>query len=506
MERELGLKYPNAANANVKDVKEGKEGKEGLEIKDKDGKTGDQSRSVSVMSTLSYRKRSNLKDSIGGTGDESSLFSALKEQPDVPDRSSFRKAKSKSGDRAADDPDDRSSVISLAYSEATSISRKGLDRRWTKSSPEFDKESTVSSVAPSRTSVRRSQDKDDDAMSTLSNYSLRRSASWRDESRSDFGSSVSPGMTRRSGGQSPGSVSVTSRASLARSSRLSEFGVDLDDDDDDAISVAYSEGGVSAYSPRSLVRSLSTPSQGRSNEEGMDVKPAGHRNYLDPDLEKAINEVLSFKPIKFKRRSLEDSDEEQSKGGTEGGLDNRKSACSVKSVLQDDDEDDDVGLGRSTSSLRRSASGSALDYGRSTSGLSSHSRSSSRKAKKKKKNNRDSESESSSEEERRKSSRKKGKKGSRKGRKKESESESESSESESSESESSSESSSSGSTISYRSTSSIKKGLVKGAEGSGEERGPDSPVERPPSKKEMKKKKKKMDSLVMKYLYRADDD
>uniref|UniRef100_A0A8C5H6W7 Unconventional myosin-XVIIIa-like n=1 Tax=Gouania willdenowi TaxID=441366 RepID=A0A8C5H6W7_GOUWI len=36
----------------------------------------------SVMSSLSYRKRTNLKDSIGGTGDESSLFSTLKEKPD----------------------------------------------------------------------------------------------------------------------------------------------------------------------------------------------------------------------------------------------------------------------------------------------------------------------------------------------------------------------------------------------------------------------------------------
>uniref|UniRef100_A0A8C7Z673 Myosin XVIIIAa n=1 Tax=Oryzias sinensis TaxID=183150 RepID=A0A8C7Z673_9TELE len=46
---------------------------------------------MSVMSSLSYRKRSNLKDSIGGTGDESSLFSTLKEQPDAPDLSILRK-------------------------------------------------------------------------------------------------------------------------------------------------------------------------------------------------------------------------------------------------------------------------------------------------------------------------------------------------------------------------------------------------------------------------------
>ncbi|XP_037403493.1 unconventional myosin-XVIIIa isoform X2 [Pygocentrus nattereri] len=498
------LKYPNAANADVKDVKEGKEGKEGQEVKEKDDKNSEQIRSVSVMSSLSYRKRSNLKDSIGGTGDESSLFSALKEQPDTPDRSSFRKAKNKSGEKAGDDPDDRGSVISQAYSEATSMARKGLDRRWTKSSPDFDKESTVSSVAPSRASTRRGLDQDDDAKSTLSNYSLRRSTSWMDDSRSDFGPSTSPGLSRRSGGRSPGSISLTSRTSLARSSRLSEFGVDLDDDDD-AMSVAFSEGGVSAYSPRSLGRSLSTPAQARPSEdgqEGTDIKPVSHRNYLDPDLEKAINEVLSFKPIKFKRRSLEDSDEEQDKGGVEEVLDNRKGVRSLRSALQDDD--DDAGLGRSASSLRRSASGSVLDYGRTSSSLSSRSRSTSHKVKKKKKN-RDTESESSSEEDRRKSSRNKGKKGSRKSRKKESESESESesSESESSDSESSS---SSGSTVSYRSSSSIKKGLGRGAMGSDGERGPDGPVERPPSKKEDKRKKKKVNNLVMKYLYRPDDD
>ncbi|XP_049324747.1 unconventional myosin-XVIIIa isoform X3 [Astyanax mexicanus] len=502
-------KYPNAANADVCDLKEGKEGKEGQDAKVKDAKNGDLSRSVSVMSTLSYRKRSNLKDSIGGMGDESSLFSTLKEQPDNLDRSALRKAKSKSSEKAGDDPDDRGSVISMAYSEATSMARKGLDRRWTKSSPEFDKESTVSSVAPSRASTRRDfddDDDDDDAKSTLSSYSLRRSTSWKDDSRSDYGTSSSPGLNRRSGGRSPGSVSAISRTSLARSSRLSEFGLNLDDDDDDARSVAFSEGGISAYSPRSLARSLSTPTQARTGEDtsdGTDIKPVGHRNYLDPDLEKAINEVLSFKPIKFKRRSTQDSDEDQDKAGVEEDEDDRKSVRSVKSALRDGDFGDET-LGRSASSLRRSASGSALDYGRSTSSLSNfscRSRSSVHKSSKKKKKNRDSESESSSEEDRRRSSKKKGKKGSRKGRKKESESESESSESESS------SESSSGSTVSYRSSSSIKKGVGRSSVASDGERGPDGPgEERPLSRKDEKKKKKKMDNLVMKYLYKPEDD
>lgn len=57
----------------VKEIKEGsKEGKESKEV---------DSRSVSVMSSLSYRKCSNLKDSIGCQGDESSLFSTQRTAP-----------------------------------------------------------------------------------------------------------------------------------------------------------------------------------------------------------------------------------------------------------------------------------------------------------------------------------------------------------------------------------------------------------------------------------------
>lgn len=491
------LKYPNAANADVKDIKEGKEGKEGQDMKEgyKDGQDTELSRSVSVMSSLSYRKRSNLKDSIGGTGDESSLFSTLKEQPDTPDRSSLRKAKNKSNEKAGDDLDDRDSVITQAYSEATSRARKGLERRWTKSSPEFDKESVVSSVALSRTSLRRGLDQDNDATSTVSGYGLRRNTSRMDDCRSDCGSAVSPGLSRRSGGRSPGSISLSSRTSLARSCRLSEFDVNLADDD--AVSVAFSEGGISSYGPRSLGRSLSSPAPSRSTGgealDDPDIKPVSHRNYLDPDLEKAINEVLSFKPIKFQRRSLEDSDEDNGGAREE---DDDKSIRSMKSSLQYDD--DDIQLHRSTSRLQRSESGSALDYTRSSSSFSSRSRSSSRKGKKKK--NEDSESESLSGDERRKSSKKKGKKASRKAKKKESESES-------SESESSDSSSSSSSTVSFRSSKSIKKGPGRGAAGSDKEVGLDDLAEeRPLSRKEERRKKKKMDSLVMKYLYRPDSD
>lgn len=483
------LRHPNAANADVKDIKEVKEGKEGKEEVRKDS---DESRPVSVMSSLSYRKRSHQKDWNGGAGDESSLFSALREQPDMPDRLSLRKAKSKSADRpqTGDDLDDRGSVISQAYSEAASRARKGLDRRWTKSSPEFDKESTVSSVAPSRASTRRGMDQDDDARSGVSSFSLRRSTSWIDDSRSDYGS-TSTSLKQRSRSRSPGSTSVGSRISLAHSTRLSEFGVrlnndDVDEDDDvDSVSVA-------AYSPRSVGRSLSTPAQLRSSENPLDVsdvKPVSHRNYLDPELEKAINEVLSFKPIKFKRRSLEDSDEdEEEKRGGAGEEEDRKS---IKSLLQDKD---DEGLGHSGSSLRRSASGSAVDSGRSGSSLSSFSSKSSKKKNKKK--SRRSESDSSSNEgHSRRRSRQKEKRGSRSSRKKESGSSK-------SESESESSSSSSASTVSYRSSNSVKRTPGKKTS----DRGLESDEERPPSKKEVKKQKKKVDSLVMKYIYKPDSE
>ncbi|ROL54203.1 Unconventional myosin-XVIIIa [Anabarilius grahami] len=482
-------RHPNAANADVKDIKEVKEGKEGKEEVRKDS---DESRPVSVMSSLSYRKRSHQKDWNGGAGDENSLFSALREQPDMPDRLSLRKAKSKSADRpqTSDDLDDRGSVISQAYSEAASRARKGLDRRWTKSSPEFDKESTVSSVAPSRASTRRGMDQDDDARSGVSSFSLRRSASWIDDSRSDYGS-TSTSLRQRSRSRSPGSTSVGSRISLAHSTRLSEFGVrlnndDVDEDDDvDSVSVA-------AYSPRSVGRSLSTPAQLRSSEnplDASDVKPVSHRNYLDPELEKAINEVLSFKPIKFKRRSLEDSDEdEEEKGGGAGEEEDRKS---IKSLLQDKDDED---LGHRGSSLRRSASGSAVDSGRSGSSLSSFSSKSSKKKNKKK--SRRSESDSSSNEgHTRRRSRQKEKRGFRSSRKKESASSK-------SESESESSSSSSASTVSYRSSNSVKRTPAKKTSDGGLE----SDEERPPSKKEVKKQKKKVDSLVMKYIYKPDSE
>ena len=496
-----------AVNLDAKELKEGKEWKEA----NKEGKEVEQGRPVSVMSSLSYRKRTNLKDSIGGKGDDSSLFSTLKDNsnPQEP-LSSFRKAKPKASDpqddsysvsswrksQAGEDMDDRGSVISQAYSEATSRARKGLESRW----GDFDKESCVSSIPPSRVSTRRGLSPDDDAASTFSHrlsspLGRHRSTSRLDEGRgggeSYARSPSSPCLSRRSGGRSPGSVSrVGSR--MSQSCRMSEF-----DDMDDSRSMAFSERS-SVYSPHSSTgRSLSMPPPRARSSAGTgepldisDVKPVSHRNYLDPDLEKAINEVLSFKPIKFKRTSLEDSEAEVEKAADDDD-DDRKSVRNTDS-------------GRGGSSLRRSAS--AVDC-RPSSSMSSRSRSSSRKKGKSKKKKRSHSSESDSSDDgrrKRSSSKKKGKKSRKKSKKRD-----ESSSSSSSSSDSESGSSSGASTISYKSANSVKRAPGRQAsspEGEGEG-DVGLPTEgQPPNKKEEKKRKKKVDNVMMKYLYRADSD
>lgn len=462
-------------NADVKEVKEGKQktsdiGKDKTEV--------EPGRSVSVMSSLSYRKRSNLKDSIGGTGDESFLFSTLKEQPDLPDHASLRKAKSKSGElpddrkrgRVQEDLDDKASIISSAFSEATSRARKGLESRWTsRSSPEFD---DASSLASSRMFSRRSMlDVDDDNKSTISSVSrssprsLQRSTSWKEERQ------------------------CSSRLSLARSGGLSEFGLHLrDDDDDEAKSVAFSEAGQSSFSPRSLSRSCSSSAQQRSldgnNSELSEIKTTPHRNYLDPDLEAAINEVLSFKPIKFKRSKLDDSsDEEEDEEKTPIREDSRRRG-----------EDEELGCG--SSSLLRSTSGSVLDYSQRTSSSMSSRSSRSGKDKKSKKS---SSGDDSSDDRQSKSSsrRKKGKKSKKRSKKKSSESEDSSSSTESS------TSSSAESNVSYRSSSSIKRAPKYQVEDDDDEALAGHATT---TKKDSKKKQKNMDSLVMKYLYKPDSD
>lgn len=454
------------------------------------------------MSSLSYRKRSNLKGSLDGKGDEDSLFSTLKEQDDSQELSSFRRSKPKQPDARdsysvnswiKDDLDGRGSVMSQAYSDAASRARTGMDSHWS----EIDKGSVVSSVGPSRASWL-----DDDVKSSVSSASMlsrRRSMSRLDERQSERGSAVSPSLSCRSPGsvscrspgsvsrRSPGSVSrAGSRMSLARSCRLSEF-----DMDDDAMSVAYSELHSNSFSPHhsSSGRSMSMPPRARTTESDLpdasDLKPVSHRNYLDPALEAAINEVLNFKPIKFKRSSLEDSEAETSKPD--------------KRMQEEDDEVKSVRSGRdsrSSSSMRRSAS--AVDFHRSSSSLSTRSRKKSKSRNRKRRSH----SSDSSENERRRRSKKKGKK---KKSKKESSSSSSSSSSESS---SESDSSSGASTISYRSANSVKRGPGRQASASEDEREPGGCSEAAPPlrKKEEKKRKKNVDSVMMKYLYKPDSD
>lgn len=461
------------------DAKEVKEGKEKLTDGSKDVKEVEQIRSVSVMSSLSYRKRSNLKDSIGGRGDESSLFSTLKEQHDTPDHASHRKAKSKSGDlqedwkRSQEDLDDKGSVISLAYSEATSRARKGLESRWTsRSSPEFDKDSVVSSVAPSRVSTRLGVLNDDNkptnsSVSHSSPRSLHRSTSWKDDRSS------------------------SSRLSFARSCGLSEFGINIDGiDADDSKSVAFTEVGTSLYSPRSLSSSFSNPAQTLCSDstqpDSSDIKAVTHRNYLDPDLEAAINEVLSFKPIKFKRSKLDESTaEDVGEKRRPGSEDSRKRG-------------EDKGLGSSVSHLHRSASGSALDCGSWP--FSSRSINCSRGFKDERGKVSLSDDSSSDDRHSKKSAReKKGKRSKKRPKKPQRESESDSSSSQSS------ETSSSDSTISYRSSNSIKR-APKQASKDNDDDDKDCVGHSSSNKKETKKKQKKVDNLVMKYLYRPDSD
>lgn len=468
-----------AANVDAKEWKDGKDWKEAnKEGKDIETPTP---RSVSVMSSLSYRKRTNV-DSKGDA-----LFTTLKENAE--DDALSYKSKSKSLDldddsysissrRKSHVADDTESVISQAYSEANSRARKGMDSRW----GDFDKESTVSYNAPSRASTRRDFSPDDDTKSTVSlglasPLTRRKSLSRLDEGK------TSPCFSRRSLVRSPGSVSRAD--SLARSCRLSEFDVDFDD----SKSMAYTER--SSFSPLSPSgRSVSMPPpQARSsmldNNETLDIKPVSHRNYLDPDLEKAINEVLSFKPITFKRRSLEDSEAEADKA-------------------KDDDARSVNGESRPKSSIRRSASAvDCLRQSRSSSSASSHRRSKSKNKSKKKKRSNSSDSESS-DNGRRSSSKRRSKKSKKKSKKR---NDTSSSSSSSSDSESDSDSSSGASTISYKSSSSIKKAPNRKSSSPEMEREDGDANEGPPlSKKDEKKRKKKVDSLVMKYLYRPDSD
>ncbi|XP_037829932.1 unconventional myosin-XVIIIa isoform X4 [Kryptolebias marmoratus] len=470
------------------DAKEGKEWKDWKEA-NKEDKEVETNRPVSVMSSLSYRKRSNL-DSVGS---KDVLLSALKENADSEDVLTFQKAKSKTSDPHDDAYsvscrktsqlqeviNGRESVISQAYSEANSRARRGIDSRWS----QVDKESSFS--RPSRNLSLISENKPGTSFCLSSPPGFHRSISHLEEGRGDrlrYGSSPSsPCFSRRSRSRSPGNVSqADSHMLLARSSRLSEFDIDMDD----SRSVAFTER--SAYSPHSSTgRSVSMPPpQARStfdnySVDDSDIKPVSHRSYLDPDLEKAINEVLSFKPITFKRRSLEDSEDEISKNNKDEG----------KSLKNGDGT-------RPTSSVRHSES--AVDCRSQSRSTSSCSKRSSKS--KKKKRSHSSESHNSRGKTRHRSSSKRRSKRS----KKKNQTSSSSSSSSSSDSESDSGSSSDASTISYRSSSSVKKAPAKTVSDPDSEEGT---TEGPPlNKMDEKKRKKKVDSLVMKYLYRPDSD
>lgn len=453
-----------SVSLDLKEGKEGKELKEGKEVQD--------FRPASVMSSLSYRKRGNMKDSLGGKSNTDSLLSTLSKERSLSPERSFRKPKkttsadnlndttsSRKRFQAADELDDGGSVISQAYSEATSRARKGLDRRWALASPDFDKASTVT-VPISRASARRALEADDDAKSSVSfaltspTAGVRRSLSRLDDNRADTFSPTSPLLSRRLelGLQSPTLSRTDTRLSISRS-RLGEL-----EDDDAAVSVALSDRSFS--SQHSGGRSFSVPPRLRSSvsdealPDGTDIKPVGHRNYLDPDLEAAIKEVLDYKPITFKRKSL------------------------------DPDEEDDGETSKQLSSLRRSSS--SVDV--------------SKKNKGKKRRSSDSESSTSGEEEqRKKGSRKRSKKSKKKSKKKESDSDS---------SESSS-SSSSGSTVSYRSINSVKRGTKKREPHSPDDGGKEDKADGNSGKKTKKTDKKRMkqvDSVMMKYLYRPESD
>lgn len=414
-------------------------------------------RPASVLSSLSYRKRLTLKDSIGGTGDEDSLFTTLSERAASPERPPRRPRAGPRQEPAAagkpGEPDEGGSV----FSEARSRAGRGLEKRC---GSDFDRASAVSAPVSRASSATRRGSGEDGARSSLS-FSLSGSPSARrSTSRLDsLPGTLSPSLSRVSG---LGRDSPDSRLSLGRSCL---------DDWDDGASVALSEA-QSQYSHPSLARSLSVPPQPRglasATDEplGASVRPISRHSYLDPDLEAAINEVLSYKPVPFQRSSLEPDSED----------DDRKSIQSARSAQLD--------LPERAASIRRSAS--AADVSRSHGGRKSRSK---HRSKRSSSSSSSSSSSEDSEHKRRKKGRSRKNKKKSKSRRKRAETESESS---------SSSSSSSGSTVSSHSRSSVKKGPGAESEEAGQ-------AQRQ-SRKAEKKRKKEVDSLMMRYLYRPESD
>ncbi|XP_058436033.1 unconventional myosin-XVIIIa isoform X6 [Marmota monax] len=415
---------------------------------------GVEERPASVLSSLSYRKRLTLKDSIGGTGDEDSLFTTLSERATSPERPP-RKARQGPREepvqgRRSKEPDECGSI----FSEVGSRAGRGLEKRW---GSDFDRSSTVSAPVSRASSATRRGSGEDGARSALS-FSLSGSpSSRRSTSRLEgLARTLSPSWSRASG---LGLESPDSRMSLGRSC-LDEW--------DDGASVALSEAH-SEFSHPSLARSLSVPPQPRGLASATDeplsssVRPVSRRSYLDPDLEAAINEVLSYKPVPFQRSSLEPDSEE----------DDRKSIQSARSAR--------LGSPERGTSIRRSAS--AADVSRTRSGHKSRSKHRRRRSS----SSSSCSSEGSSEHKRRRKGRSRKNKKKSKSRRKRTETESDSS-----------SSSSSGSTVSGHSGSSVKKGPATESEEAGQTLRQ--------SRKEEKKRKKEVDSLMMRYLYRPESD
>ncbi|XP_029785132.1 unconventional myosin-XVIIIa isoform X3 [Suricata suricatta] len=413
-----------------------------LNTSGKEGK-GVEERPASSLSSLSYRKRLTLKDSIGGTGDQDSLFTTLSERAASPERPP---QKTRTGPR--EEPDECGSI----FSEPRSRIGGGLEKRW---GSDFDRASTVSAPTSRASSATRRGSGEDGARSCMS-FSLSGSpSSRRSTSRLDtLSRTLSPSLSRASG---LGRDSPDSRLSLGQSCL---------DAWDDGASVALSEAH-SQYSHPSLARSMSVPPRPRASPSATDeplgssIRPVSRHSYLDPDLEAAINEVLSYKPVPFQRSSLEPDSEE----------DDRKSIQSARNARLD--------LPARATSIRRSAS--AADVSRSRSGRKSRSRRRSSSS-----SSSSSSSEDSSEYKRRKKGRSRKSKKKSKSRRKRAETESDSS------------STSSGSTVSGHSRSSVKKGPAAEGEEAGQAHRQ--------SRKEEKKRKKEVDSLMMRYLYRPESD
>lgn len=314
------------------DLKDSREWKEAIEsyYKNRDVKTNT---SVPVLASLSYRKKSHL-DFVEGKGD--TLLRSLEKKAESDDESSIHRSRSKTkllNQKCHDNPystnskrtylslDDlsgRQSVISQANSEANSGIRKGTDSLWGQVGKETSNSLTKlgsSSTSPERNLKNKIHPGSSLGLSAPHRHSQSISRLDRaSSSRSLCGSPPSSScFSRRSRSQTPGSVSqLDFQVSIGGSCCLRDVGIYLDKNGSVAptkrsINSLVSSTGRSSSMPPPLDKSTSA----NQPIDTSDIRPVSHQNYHDHDLEKAINEVPSFKPIKFKRRSLEDCEEEE---------------------------------------------------------------------------------------------------------------------------------------------------------------------------------------------------